>query len=102
MDPNNTHEVIFWDNLYKLRPWLSKYPVNMTDEEWLKVLEKTFQVLKFFTSPVRAHGRGKGRILEVGHPGIWSRDINILGMVLGIYLHFLWKIRFFNLMSRTY
>ena len=22
MDPNNTHEVIFWDNLYKLRPWL--------------------------------------------------------------------------------
>ena len=25
MDPNNTHEVIFWDNLYKLRPWLSKY-----------------------------------------------------------------------------
>ena len=41
-------------------------------------------------------------ILEVGHPGIWSRDINILGMVLGIYLHFLWKIRFFNLMSRTY
>ena len=24
MDPNNTHEVIFWDNLYKLRPWLSQ------------------------------------------------------------------------------
>ena len=23
MDPNNPHEVIFWDNLYKLRPWLS-------------------------------------------------------------------------------
>ena len=22
MDPNNTHEVIFWDNLYKLRPSL--------------------------------------------------------------------------------
>ena len=22
MDPNNTHKVIFWDNLYKLRPWL--------------------------------------------------------------------------------
>ena len=22
MDPNNTHEVIFWDNLYKLGPWL--------------------------------------------------------------------------------
>ena len=22
MDPNNNHEVIFWDNLYKLRPWL--------------------------------------------------------------------------------
>ena len=22
MDPNNTHEVIFLDNLYKLRPWL--------------------------------------------------------------------------------
>ena len=22
MDPNNTHEVIFCDNLYKLRPWL--------------------------------------------------------------------------------
>ena len=34
----------------------------MTDEEWLKVLEKTFQVLKFFTSPVRAYGRGKGRM----------------------------------------
>ena len=30
-------------------------------------------------------------ILEVNHPGIWSRDINILGMVLGIYLHFLGK-----------
>ena len=28
-------------------------------------------------------------ILEVGHPGIWSRDINIWGTVLGIYLHFL-------------
>ena len=25
MDPNNTHEVIFWDNLYKLRPWLIKF-----------------------------------------------------------------------------
>ena len=25
MDPNNTHEVIFWDNLYKLRPWLVKH-----------------------------------------------------------------------------
>ena len=24
MDPNNTHEVIFLDNLYKLRPWLTK------------------------------------------------------------------------------
>ena len=21
-DPDNTHEVIFWDNLFKLRPWL--------------------------------------------------------------------------------
>ena len=21
-DPNNAHEVIFWDNWYKLRPWL--------------------------------------------------------------------------------
>ena len=38
----------------------SKYPVNMTDEEWLQVLEKKFQVLKFFTSPVRAYGRGNG------------------------------------------
>ena len=34
----------------------------MTDEEWLQVLEKKFQVLKFFTSPVRAYGRGKGRM----------------------------------------
>ena len=33
--------------------------------------------------------------LEVGHSGIWSRDINIWGTVLWIYLHFLWKIRFF-------
>ena len=40
----------------------SKYPVNMTDEEWLQVLEKKFQILEFFTSPVRAHGRGKGRM----------------------------------------
>ena len=39
-----------------------KYPVNMTDEEWLQVLEKKFQVLKFFASPVRAYGRGKGRM----------------------------------------
>ena len=35
----------------------------MTDEEWLQVLEKKFQVLKFFTSPVRGYGRGKGRML---------------------------------------
>ena len=41
-------------------------------------------------------------ILEVRYPGIWSRDINFWGTVLGIYLHFLRKIRFFNLMSRTY
>ena len=34
----------------------------MTDEEWLQVLEKKFQVLKFFTSPVRAYGQGKGRM----------------------------------------
>ena len=34
----------------------------MIDEEWLQVLEKKFQVLKFFTSPVRAYGRGKGRM----------------------------------------
>ena len=34
----------------------------MTDEEWLQVLEKKIQVLKFFTSPVRAYGRGKGRM----------------------------------------
>ena len=33
----------------------SKYHVNMTDEEWLQVLEKKFQVLKFFTSPVSSH-----------------------------------------------
>ena len=32
----------------------------MTDKEWLQVLEKKFQVLKFFTSPVRAYCRGKG------------------------------------------
>ena len=41
-------------------------------------------------------------ILEVGHPGIWSRDKNIWGTVLRIYLRFLWKIRFFNSVSRTY
>ena len=40
----------------------SKYPVNMTDEEWLQVLEKKFQIWKLFTSPVRAYGRGKGRM----------------------------------------
>ena len=34
----------------------------MTDDEWLQVLEKKFQVLKVFTSPVRAYGRGKGRM----------------------------------------
>ena len=34
----------------------------MTDEEWLQVLEKKIQVLKFFTSPVRTYGRGKGRM----------------------------------------
>ena len=32
----------------------------MTDEEWLQFSEKKFQVLKFFTSPVRAYGHGKG------------------------------------------
>ena len=32
----------------------------MTDEEWLQVLEKKFQVLKFFISPVHAYGQGKG------------------------------------------
>ena len=42
------------------------------------------------------------RIFKVGHPGIWSRDINFWGTVLGIYLHFLRKIRFFNLISWTY
>ena len=31
----------------------------MTDEGWLQVLEKKFQVLKLFTSPVGAYGRGK-------------------------------------------
>ena len=31
----------------------------MTDEEWLQVLEKKFQILEFFTSPVRAYGLGK-------------------------------------------
>ena len=37
----------------------SKYPVNnMTEEEWLQVLVKKVQVLKFFTSPVRSYGRG--------------------------------------------
>ena len=41
-------------------------------------------------------------ILEVGHPGIWSRDINIWGTVLGIYLHFLWKIQFFYPMPLNY
>ena len=41
-------------------------------------------------------------ILEVSHPGIWSHDVNIWGNVLRIYLHFLWKIRFFNSMPRTY
>ena len=40
----------------------SKYPVNMTDEELLQVLVKKFQVMKFFTSPVRVYGRGKGRM----------------------------------------
>ena len=30
MDPNNTHEVIFWDNLYKLRPWLYKFCQTFT------------------------------------------------------------------------
>ena len=34
----------------------------MTDEEWLQVLEKKLQVLKFFTSPACAYGRGKGRM----------------------------------------
>ena len=33
----------------------SKYSVNMTDEEWLQVLEKKFQDLKFFPSPVPAY-----------------------------------------------
>ena len=38
----------------------SKYPVNMTDAEWLQVFEKKkLHVLKFFTSPVRAYGRGE-------------------------------------------
>ena len=38
-------------------------------------------------------GRIGSGILKVGHLGIWTY-INIWGTVLGIYLHFLWKIRF--------
>ena len=37
MDPNNTHEVIFWDNLYKLRPWLYtgfKMADGLSMEKW--------------------------------------------------------------------
>ena len=39
MDPNNTHEVIFWDNLYKLRPWLFSH--RLTDRQSL--LENIFE-----------------------------------------------------------
>ena len=33
MDPNNTHEVIFWDNLYKLRPWLNMDHMRISGTE---------------------------------------------------------------------
>ena len=51
----------------------------MTDEEWLQVLEKKFQVLKIFTSPVRAHGRGKGRM------HIYYCEMFIIGRNLTIF-----------------
>ena len=47
MDPNNTHEVIFWDNLYKLRPWLLDekefvtYCVNFPDCNLCKFFKTT-------------------------------------------------------------
>ena len=55
----------------------SKYPLNVTlDEEWLQGLEKKFQVLKFFTSPVRAYGRGKGGDAHFYAPAIkWQGGI---------------------------
>ena len=37
MDPNNTYEVIFWDNLYKLRPWLSLHCVSFYKQRSLKI-----------------------------------------------------------------
>ena len=52
----------------------------MTDEEWLQVLEKKFQILKLFTSPVRAYGRGKGRM------DIYYCEMFIIGRNLTIFL----------------
>ena len=44
----------------------------MTDEEWL-------QVLKFFTSPVRSYGRGKGSM------HIFDCEMFIIGRNLTIF-----------------
>ena len=37
MDPNNAHEVIFWDNLFKLRPWLTIDIAN----QFVEIITKT-------------------------------------------------------------
>ena len=41
--------------------------------------KKKFQVLKFFTSPVRAYGRGKGRM------PFFYREMFIIGRYLTIF-----------------
>ena len=57
----------------------SKVPVNMTDEEWLLFLEKKFQVLKYFTSPARAYGRG------IERPHVFYCEMFMIGSNLTIF-----------------
>ena len=65
----------------------------MTDEEWLQVLEKKFQVLKIFTSPVSAHGRGKRRMhIYYCEIFIIGRNLTIFPVWLVAYPHHLWAL----------
>ena len=48
----------------------------MTDEEWLQVLEKKFQVLKFYTSPVRARGMVRMTVGERGREKVVGENLH--------------------------
>ena len=79
----------------KMREPYSNYCVSSGRLSTLCCTAKTQNNLSTYILHTQIEDRErKTPILEVGHPGIWSRDINFWGTVLGIYLHFLRKIRF--------